>query len=663
MELDLDNKEFQQVMTLINYTSQSVFMTGKAGTGKSTFLKYITETTHKNYVVLAPTGIAAVNAGGQTLHSFFKLPLKPLLPDDPEFDLKRLRERMKYPGKFIKMLKGLELIIIDEISMVRADTIDFIDKLLRFFCGNSRQPFAGKQILMVGDVFQLEPVVTADAREILRHHYNNFFFFSAHVFQQFSLVPIELRKVYRQSDETFIGLLDRVRAGRPTRADLNELNRRVTPEGGTDSDSGMTMTIATRRDIVDSINEAHLEKIERPAFTFEAEVTGDFPESSFPTDRNLTLKEGAQVVFIRNAPDHTWVNGTLGRVTALSDEELRVTLENGNTVDLEREVWDNVVYGYDEEKRTVTETVKGSFVQFPVKLAWALTIHKSQGLTFSQVRIDVGAGAFAGGQTYVALSRCRSLEGMHLHCPLRPSDIYVNPHVVNFARMFNNGRLITDALAAARADSLYAQAAHAFDACNYTLAVDSFIEAVGARNELGNRLTRKLMLRKLHELDSNRLRADRAEAEARRLRDTIATLASEFVDMGLTCLNESWEAEAALANFDKALRLTPGLYEARVGRARALALLGEAEQARDILGEASTDCPDRYEAPYQLGALFLSAGDVSNAVNFLNKAQKAKPDEPAIHDALADAFEAAGDEAQARRHRRRAVTLRKKDKH
>lgn len=256
VRIDLDNPEFQKAWELLQYTNRSVFLTGKAGTGKSTFLRYIVENIHKSTIVLAPTGIAAVNAGGQTLHSFFRIPFKPITPDDPDFARNRLKERMKYPGWLVKLIRGLELIVIDEISMVRADIIDFVDKLLRHYSGNFRQPFGGKQLLLVGDVFQLEPVVTGDMRDILGRYYNDFYFFSAHAFADIKVVPIELRKVYRQTDVEFISLLDRIRAGRATGEDLSMLNARVREQDvlpGTEGEEGLVMTLATRRDMVDHI--------------------------------------------------------------------------------------------------------------------------------------------------------------------------------------------------------------------------------------------------------------------------------------------------------------------------------------------------------------------------------------------------------------------------
>ena len=452
--IDLDNPEFIKAWELLQHTKQSIFLTGKAGTGKSTFLRYITAHTHKKYVVLAPTGIAAVNVGGVTLHSFFRIPFKPIVPGDPDFAPNRIKERMKYPGSLVKLIRELELIIIDEISMVRADIIDFVDLLLRTYSGNQREPFGGKQLLFVGDVFQLEPVLTGDMRDILRKFYRDAFFFSAHAFDKIRLVPIELRKIYRQSQGEFVELLDRIRMGCATAEDLARLNSRCSaptlPE--TAGDEKPTMTLAARRDMVDNINESRLKAIEKPVFTFIGEIKGDFPENSLPTDLELSLKEGAQVVFIKNSPDKFWVNGTIGTVTSLTQDLLEVRLENGEVHEVEPEKWSNIKYTFNPKTNKIDETELGSFVQYPVKLAWALTIHKSQGLTFNNVIIDIGRGAFTGGQTYVALSRCRSFEGLTLRSTVADRDIFVNPAIINFSRTFNDPILINDALRKAHAE-------------------------------------------------------------------------------------------------------------------------------------------------------------------------------------------------------------------
>lgn len=327
--IDTSNKEFQNALKLIQYTRQSVFLTGKAGTGKSTFLKYICQNTKKKYVVLAPTGIAAINAGGSTLHSFFKLPFHPLLPDDPKFCGNRLHESLKYTSNHRKLLKHLELIIIDEISMVRADIIDFIDKVLRVYSGNMREPFGGKQLLLVGDVFQLEPVVKSDEREILGKFYPNPYFFSAKVFRQIELVSIELTKVYRQTDKAFVGVLDHIRTNSVKAADLQLLNTRFNaPVAKNEND--MYITLATRRDSVDYINEMKLNELDTEPVILRGEIRGEFPESSLPTNMELTVKKGAQIIFIKNDMEKRWVNGTIGTITGFAaDGSISITTDEG----------------------------------------------------------------------------------------------------------------------------------------------------------------------------------------------------------------------------------------------------------------------------------------------------------------------------------------------
>lgn len=657
--IDLDNNEYRQVEILLANTRTSVFMTGKAGTGKSTFLRHITATTKKKYVVLAPTGIAAVNAGGQTLHSFFHIPLKPLLPDDAEFSEKRLSERMKFPRRTIKLFRELDLIIIDEISMVRADTIDFIDKLLRHFCPKFRHlPFAGKQLLMVGDVYQLEPVAVASEREILRRTYPNLYFFSAKVFEQLQLMPIELKKVYRQKDASFVELLDRVRDGHPLPSDFEAINSRVKPDLHADGNE-MVMTIATRRDIVDQINETRLAELTTEQRQYTAAVEGDFPEKSFPTDRDLIVKVGAQVVFIRNDQERRWVNGTLGRIVELSDDALTVELEDGKRYEVERGMWHNVEYSYNEEKHTVEEIVKGSFVQFPVKLAWALTIHKSQGLTFSRINIDVGEGAFAGGQSYVALSRCTSLEGISMATPMRRGDIYVTSAVRSFARSFNNAGAFYNVLEQARVEQMYVDALVEFGRGNFKTAVDIFCDAAEKQPPKIDTRFRRIITRHLYEAAAPRRENEQLRSRIDSMQKRLNELAIEFATLGEECMAEAWDFSPALSNFDKALSLNPSCYEALIGKARVLILMGERESAVDILSKAAREFK-RHEAPLELGTLFLGEGDLGNAMIYLEKAKKIAPKIPAIYDALADACEALDDPAQAERYRAQAKRLRDK---
>ena len=351
--IDTGNKEFQDALNLIQYTRQSVFLTGKAGTGKSTFLKYICKNTKKKHIVLAPTGIAAINAGGSTLHSFFKLPFHPLLPDDPNLSLQRgrIHEFFKYTKPHRKLLEQVELVIIDEISMVRADMIDAVDRILRVYSRNLRDPFGGKQVLLVGDVFQLEPVIKGDEREIINRFYPTPYFFSARVFNEIELVSIELQKVYRQSDAVFVSVLDHIRSGAAGAADLQLLNTRYGAQIDA-SEEDLYITLATRRDTVETINERKLTELPGDPVVFEGEINGDFPESSLPTSKELTLKPGAQIIFIKNDFERRWVNGTIGVVSGIdNDGIIYVITDDGKECDVHRESWRNIRYKYNEEKK------------------------------------------------------------------------------------------------------------------------------------------------------------------------------------------------------------------------------------------------------------------------------------------------------------------------
>lgn len=659
-KIDTDSPEFQNALKLVSYTSQSVFLTGKAGTGKSTFLKYLTATTKKKFVVLAPTGIAAVNAGGQTLHSFFKLPFKPMLPDDPDFSTpSRLKQRLKYSKQMVKMLRTLDLIIIDEVSMVRADTIDFIDRILKTYTGNWRQPFGGKQLLLVGDVFQLEPVVTGDTRDVLCHYYKEgVFFFNAYAFSDLSVVPIELNKVYRQTDTDFISMLDRIRVGSPTDTDIAILNSRVIPPGSL-FDGDFVMTIATRRDIVDSINQSGLAKLPTPERTYTGVVKGDFPESSLPTDRHLTLKEGAQVVFVKNDAERRWVNGTIGRAVELSDSQLVVELEDGTRHEVEPDVWENVKYSYDEEKKKVVETVIGTFSQFPLKLAWALTIHKSQGLTFDKVIIDVGEGAFSGGQTYVALSRCRSLAGIRLRSTINIRDVFVNRRVVNFSRSFNNEALINRALDIAKADDCYHRAVQYFEDGDYRAAAGMFADAVTSRNVLDNENVVRLLSLKLSRIAALQNRIEELEAELAGNRRKFTQLATEYVEMGEQVREEGWDIAAAIANYDKALSLDPDYALAWTAKGLALATAGgDLDEAVDCLLKAADIDEENHRPLCEAGRLLVNAGDLAQGMDLLLRALDRNDKAPEIHDALAEGYERAGDESNAASHRLTAKKLR-----
>lgn len=561
---DTQNKEFQDALNLIQYTRQSVFLTGKAGTGKSTFLRYICDNTKKKHVVLAPTGIAAINAGGSTLHSFFKLPFYPLLPDDANFSLQRgrIHEFFKYTKPHRKILEELELVIIDEISMVRADIIDAVDRILRVYSRNLREPFGGKQILLVGDVFQLEPVIKGDEREILNRFYPTPYFFSARVFSQIDLVSIELQKVYRQTDPIFVNVLDHIRNNTAGAADLQLLNTRY----GTQieqSEADMYITLATRRDNVDFINDRKLAELPGEPAVFQGEITGDFPESSLPTSKELVLKPGAQIIFIKNDFDHRWVNGTIGVVSGFDpvEDTLYVITDDGKECDVKRESWRNIRYKYNEEKKQIEEEELGTFTQYPVRLAWAITIHKSQGLTFSRVVIDFTGGVFAGGQAYVALSRCTSLEGIQLKKPISRADIFVRPEIVNFAQRFNNRQAIDRALKQAQADVQYVAAAKAFDKGDFDTFLNEFFKAIHSRYDIEKPAVQRLIRRKLNVINTLREENSRLKQAAVEKEKALVKYAREYIQMGDECLKLDMK-EAAMKNYNKAVTLCPKFKEA-----------------------------------------------------------------------------------------------------
>lgn len=441
MDLNLNNSEFQTAFKFIKETNETFFLTGKAGTGKSTFLRYIVETISKKIVVVAPTGIAAVNVGGVTIHSFFQFPLRPLLPNDEDVKVfwKDSEKR--------KIISEMDTLIIDEVSMVRADLVDGIDYSLRINGGNPNIPFGGKQVIFIGDIFQLEPVTTRNSGEfeIINEIYGCSYFYNAKVFERLNFFTIELKKVYRQTDPLFISLLDKVRVKEISKDDIDKINSRVFSEAEIEK-MDFAITLTTKNDMADKVNSIRLNELDTNPFKYIAELSGEFEESKYPTEPELVLKEGAQVIFIKNDTNKRWVNGTIGQIFELSETNVNVKLKDGTIHSVEKRTWENIKYQYNKEKKKIEQETIGTFKQYPLKLAWAITIHKSQGLTFDKVIINFGTGTFASGQSYVALSRATSFKGLFLKHKINSTYIYVDEDVKLFSKSFNNLSIISQKL-------------------------------------------------------------------------------------------------------------------------------------------------------------------------------------------------------------------------
>ncbi|HEX7585659.1 MAG TPA: HRDC domain-containing protein, partial [Prolixibacteraceae bacterium] len=432
------NPQLELAFNFLQYTNQNIFLTGKAGTGKTTFLKNLKKLSPKRMVVVAPTGVAAINAGGVTIHSFFQMSFGPQIPVDPD-----QQRQMTFPAdgnvaagikrfsrEKINIIRSLDLLVIDEISMVRADILDGIDEVLRRY-KNRYKPFGGVQLLMIGDLQQLAPVVKEDDWAILKPYYDTCFFFSSHSLKRSRFVGIELNHIFRQSDQRFIDLLNKVRENRMDMVTLQELNKRYIPGFNPEEKEGY-ITLTTHNYQSQQINDLKLGGLKTKSYRFTAEVKGEFPEYSYPTDPELALKVGAQVMFVKNDTEKRFYNGKIGKITAIEDDLVHV-LCPGETfpIEVERAEWQNAKYSLNETTQEIQEDVIGTFTQFPLKLAWAITIHKSQGLTFEKAIIDARA-SFAHGQVYVALSRCKTLEGLVLSSPIADFSVKNDTTVIQF---------------------------------------------------------------------------------------------------------------------------------------------------------------------------------------------------------------------------------------
>ena len=442
MENMIDKENRQQVMAyeLIANTNSSFFLTGRAGTGKTTFLRKVQQMVGKQFITLAPTGVAAILAGGDTIHSFFGLPMDVCTPGT----MGKMSETR------IQALLHADTIIIDEVSMVRCDIIDAIDYTMRKVL-RSMQPFGGKQIIFVGDMFQLPPVVKQGAERELMHdlyHTDDFFFYKADVIKRMRLVKIEFQKVYRQEDKDFLRILENVRLNKTTPENLMHLNERV---GQPTKEDGMVITLASINKTADNINQQRLAEIDAEEYTYEGTVQGKFEEKRFPVDLTLKLKVGAQVMFTRNDQQKRWVNGTIGTVTKLTKDEIQVMTGGGDTYTVPCCSWESYSYEYDREARKMKKEQVGTFTQYPLRLAWAITVHKSQGMTFDKLYLDLSRGMFAAGQLYVALSRVRSLGGLYLSRPIIPQYAHTSREVLQYASGYNDEQVISSEIESGKA--------------------------------------------------------------------------------------------------------------------------------------------------------------------------------------------------------------------
>lgn len=646
---DPENLEMQYLLQLVEETNRNIFLTGRAGTGKSSLLRHVSAHTKKEHVILAPTGISALNAGGQTIHSFFRLPFSPIPPSDKELlrnSLKRIRKEQR------KLINKLELIIIDEVSMVRADIVDAINYLLRVIRGLMSTPFGGVQMLFVGDLFQLEPVVTRGETEIINRFYTTPFFYGAAAFDTQKPLLIELNKVYRQTDRTFVSILDHIRTGNTSDQDVALLNERSRQNAALASSSDFNITLTSRRDRAMAINESQLAELESKKSEFKGSVSGEFPESSLPTDLVLALKEGAQVMFIANDPNHEWVNGTLGRYLGANEEFgfIEVALEDGRECQVEPYTWENKRYSLNEENNTIEEEVIGRFTQYPLRLAWAITIHKSQGLTFDHATIDFSDGTFAAGQAYVALSRCRSLEGMNLLRPFRKQDVITRSSIIEYYRAAANPQQLQVALEESHAYSLYQSALMLLNKGDLHQAITLFGQALNEKNIFDSPQARRLLLHKLYQVEGVIEQQKKKTKETKKDKAQLEKLALEYIEMGDQCLDEYDDPTSALNNYDKALALNPLHPTALARKGFALRSLGRIKEAHKLLKEGYEKLFRHLEVAMQFAFTNLEMGADKEAYKIMSRAVVEHPGNKPLLTKLIEVSEQLGYSEEAHRY-------------